>query len=74
MLPDMTVCRHGGLRRKCETCDAWEEVAELRERLATTEMLLRANHDANHAPHQTCSICAFLAAGALAYRARGKAK
>ncbi len=28
------VCRHGGLRRKCETCDYEAENADLRDRLA----------------------------------------
>ena len=29
----MDVCRHNTLRRKCETCEAWAEVAELRAAL-----------------------------------------
>lgn len=34
---DVTECRHGTLRRKCETCDAWEERDALRARVEALE-------------------------------------
>jgi hypothetical protein len=38
---DPRVCPHGSLRRKCDLCDALEEIDALRAELAAADALLR---------------------------------